>query len=156
MRKSIDGLSALVEQEMALSPSMEALFVFCNRGRDKMKLLCWERNGFIVWYKRLEKQRFRWSHSHETMSLTGPGTTPCPPTKASPNSVAGRMPVGNSSTRKRPPQAKQKEPVKPTWPSVSLPNSTPSKKPSKQQTPKSDTESESSKPYPNCKRSAIG
>lgn len=71
MRKSIDGLSALVEQEMALSPSMEALFVFCNRGRDKIKLLCWERNGFIVWYKRLEKQRFRWPHSPETLSLTG-------------------------------------------------------------------------------------
>lgn len=41
MRKSIDGLSALVEQEMALSPSMEALFVFCNRDRDKIKLLFW-------------------------------------------------------------------------------------------------------------------
>lgn len=71
MRKSIDGLSVLVEQEMALSPSMEALFVFCNRGRDKIKLLCWERNGFIVWYKRLEKQRFRWPKSDDTLSLTG-------------------------------------------------------------------------------------
>jgi transposase len=71
MRKSIDGLSVLVEQEMMLSPSMEALFVFCNRGRDKIKLLCWERNGFIVWYKRLEKQRFRWPKSDDTLSLTG-------------------------------------------------------------------------------------
>jgi transposase len=71
MRKSIDGLSTLVEQEMALSPSMAALFVFCNRGRDKIKLLCWERNGFIVWYKRLEKQRFRWPKNGETLSLTG-------------------------------------------------------------------------------------
>ena len=71
MRKSINGLSVLVEQEMALSPSMEALFVFCNRGRDKIKLLCWERNGFIVWYKRLEKQRFRWPRTGETISLTG-------------------------------------------------------------------------------------
>ncbi len=71
MRKSIDGLSALVEQEMALSPSMAVLFVFCNRGRDKIKLLCWERNGFIVWYKRLEKQRFRWPQAGETLSLSG-------------------------------------------------------------------------------------
>lgn len=71
MRKAIDGLSALVEQEMALSPSMDALFVFCNRGRDKIKLLCWERNGFIVWYKRLEKQRFRWPKVGETLSLSG-------------------------------------------------------------------------------------
>ena len=71
MRKSIDGLSTLVEQEMALSPSMATLFVFCNRGRDKIKLLCWERNGFIVWYKRLEKQRLRWPKNGETLSLTG-------------------------------------------------------------------------------------
>ena len=71
MRKSIDGLSVLVEQEMALSPTLEAVFVFCNRGRDKIKLLCWERNGFIVWYKRLEKQRFRWPRSGGTLNLSG-------------------------------------------------------------------------------------
>src|SRR5690554_131338 len=59
-RKSINGLSALVELEMSLVPFMPALFVFCNRGRDKIKLLYWERNGFVLWYKRLEKQRFRW------------------------------------------------------------------------------------------------
>jgi transposase len=71
MRKSMNGLSILVEQEMDLSPNMDALFVFCNRGRDKIKLLCWERNGFIVWYKRLEKQRFRWPKANSTLSLTG-------------------------------------------------------------------------------------
>lgn len=71
MRKSIDGLSALVEQEMELSSSMEAVFVFCNRGRDKIKCLCWERNGFIVWYKRLEKQRFRWPNTVSDLTLTG-------------------------------------------------------------------------------------
>lgn len=73
MRKSIDGLAALVERELALSPYSEAVFVFCNRSRDKIKLLCWERNGFIVWYKRLEKQRFRWPSqlSREELSLTG-------------------------------------------------------------------------------------
>ncbi len=71
MRKSMNGLSILVEQEMELLPTMDALFVFCNRGRDKVKLLCWERNGFIVWYKRLEKQRFRWPSVNETMHLTG-------------------------------------------------------------------------------------
>jgi transposase len=71
MRKSIDGLAILVEQEMALPLNTDALFVFCNRGRDKIKLLCWERNGFIVWYKRLEKQRFKWPKLDDTLTLTG-------------------------------------------------------------------------------------
>ncbi|MFT5887658.1 MAG: transposase [Zhongshania sp.] len=57
MRKSINGLAALVENELAISPMMEMLLVFCNRGRDKIKRLYWERNGFVVWHKRLEKQR---------------------------------------------------------------------------------------------------
>jgi transposase len=60
MRKSIDGLAALVETELGHSPFEPALFVFCNRRRDKVKLLYWERNGFVLWYKRLEKQRFPW------------------------------------------------------------------------------------------------
>lgn len=74
MRKSIDGLSLLIEQSMALSPFAEALFVFCNRGRDKIKILYWERNGFVLWYKRLEKQRFKWLKSvadGSSMSITG-------------------------------------------------------------------------------------
>lgn len=71
MRKSIDGLSVLVEQEMKLAPNMAAVFVFCNRGRDKIKLLCWERNGFIVWYKRLEKQRFCWPKAGESIEMSG-------------------------------------------------------------------------------------
>ena len=53
MRKSINGLAALVEQETELSPFDTTLFVFCNRQRDKIKLLLWERNGFVLWYKRL-------------------------------------------------------------------------------------------------------
>lgn len=71
MRKSIDGLSALVERDMALPVNSDVLFVFCNRGRDKIKMLYWERNGFIVWYKRLEKQRFKWPKAADTLSLSG-------------------------------------------------------------------------------------
>lgn len=74
MRKSIDGLSRLVEQDMALSPFESALFVFCNRQRDKIKLLHWERNGFVLWYKRLEKQRFAWlktDPSSQHLSIDG-------------------------------------------------------------------------------------
>ena len=60
MRKSIDGLAVLVEQELGLDPFGPALFVFCNRKRDKIKALYWERAGFVLWYKRLEKHRFPW------------------------------------------------------------------------------------------------
>ena len=57
-RKSINGLSILVEEQLGLSPFGPQLFVFCNRKRDKLKILYWERSGFVLWYKRLEKQRF--------------------------------------------------------------------------------------------------
>ena len=60
MRKSIDGLAGIVENELERNPLEPALFVFCNRGRDKIKILYWENNGFVLWYKRLEKQRFKW------------------------------------------------------------------------------------------------
>lgn len=69
MRKSIDGLSALVEQELELSSMSGTLFAFCNRARDKIKILYWERNGYVLWYKRLEKQRFTWLHEAQSGSL---------------------------------------------------------------------------------------
>lgn len=60
MRKSINGLSILVEQALGLDPFSPRLFVFCNRKRDKIKCLYWERTGFVLWYKRLEQHRFAW------------------------------------------------------------------------------------------------
>jgi transposase len=59
-RKSIDGLSAMVEQTLKLNLFEASLFVFVNRGRTKIKALYWHRNGFCLWYKRLEAQRFAW------------------------------------------------------------------------------------------------
>lgn len=59
-RKSINGLVLIIEQDMAHSPFDEALFVFCNRQRDKVKALYWDKTGFCLWYKRLEKDFFRW------------------------------------------------------------------------------------------------
>ena len=59
-RKSIDGLATLVEQELGLNPFGTALYVFINRRRDKIKALYWHRNGFCLWYKRLEQERFAW------------------------------------------------------------------------------------------------
>jgi len=60
LRKSIDGLSSLVEGVLGEDPFSGALYVFVNRRRDKVKLLYWERNGFCIWYKRLERERFSW------------------------------------------------------------------------------------------------
>jgi len=59
MRKSIDGLCALATEFMLASPVAGNLFIFFNKGRDKIKALYWERNGFCLFYKRLEKGRFK-------------------------------------------------------------------------------------------------
>lgn len=60
LRKSIDGLAALVKEGFELDPFSPCLFVFCNRKRDKLKILQWEHNGFWLHYRRLEKGKFQW------------------------------------------------------------------------------------------------
>ncbi|MGN8845635.1 IS66 family insertion sequence element accessory protein TnpB [Niallia sp. HCP3S3_B10] len=60
MRKSIDGLAVLVQEVFELDPFSPNLFVFCNRKRDKMKILFWDKNGFWLYYRRLEKGQFQW------------------------------------------------------------------------------------------------
>ena len=60
MRKSINGLSIMVKHEFNLDPFSSALFVFCNKSRNKLKLLFWQRNGFWLCYRRLEKGKFSW------------------------------------------------------------------------------------------------
>ena len=57
MRRQIDGLAALVSGVMKQNPLSRSLFVFINKRRDKLKMLVWERNGFVVWYKRLEQEK---------------------------------------------------------------------------------------------------
>jgi transposase len=58
MRKSIDGLSMLVSSEFSQAPLSGDLFIFFNRSRDKVKIIYWDRNGYVLHYKRLEKHRF--------------------------------------------------------------------------------------------------
>jgi transposase len=73
MRKSINGLSAIVESSFKLDPFDGALFVFCNRNRDRVKILEWDGDGFWLYFKRLEKGHFRWPAVGDsaTMTLTG-------------------------------------------------------------------------------------
>lgn len=63
MRKAINGLSVLAQEQIAQDPFSGALFVFCNRRRDLIKILYWDRNGFCLWQKRLEQDRFPWPQS---------------------------------------------------------------------------------------------
>ena len=60
MRKSIDGLAAVVQEQFHLDPFSNTLFLFCGRHRNKMKALLWEGDGFILLYKRLENGSFKW------------------------------------------------------------------------------------------------
>ena len=58
MRKSIDGLSAIEEQNFKLNQFSNAMFVFHNRHCDKIKILYWDKDGFCLLYKRIEQGKF--------------------------------------------------------------------------------------------------
>jgi transposase len=72
MRKSINGLCLLVQMQLDLDPFAGHLFGFCNRRRNMAKILYWDRNGFCLWQKRLERHRFVWPESeHQVLQLEG-------------------------------------------------------------------------------------
>ena len=65
MRKAINSLSILVQEHLELDPLSGSFFVFSNRRRTMVKILYWQRNGFCLWQKRLENQRFKWPESRQ-------------------------------------------------------------------------------------------
>ena len=58
MRKSFDGLSGLIKNQLATDPRNGDVFIFINKGRDKIKLLHWNGSGYTLYYKRLERGTF--------------------------------------------------------------------------------------------------
>ncbi len=71
LRKGIDGLSAMVQQEFELDPFTNTLFLFCGRRGDRIKGLYWEQDGFILLYKRLERGIYQWPRNpREVRQLT--------------------------------------------------------------------------------------
>src|ERR1035438_4019312 len=69
-RKSINGLSEIVESELKIKPFSGAMFVFMGRSRDRIKVLYWDKSGFALWYKRLEEAKFCWKRSFEKDVIT--------------------------------------------------------------------------------------
>ncbi len=69
MRKSINGLSIIVSQLLGRDPFDGSVFVFCNRQRDKLKILHWEHNGFWLYYRRLDKGKFQWPSTVDKQSI---------------------------------------------------------------------------------------
>lgn len=72
-RKAINGLSVIVEETLCLNPFSEQLFVFTNKQRNKIKILAWDKTGFVLWLKALEKERFKWPSKEKSsvINLTG-------------------------------------------------------------------------------------
>ena len=71
MRKAINGLSGIVQNEINLNPYDPSLFGFSNRRKDQVKILYWDRNGFCLWQKRLERDRFPWPQNElQVMEIT--------------------------------------------------------------------------------------
>ena len=69
MRKSINGLMTLVQESFSLDPFSDALYVFCNKNRNRIKILEWDGDGFWLYFKRLERGRFLWPTEGDTPTM---------------------------------------------------------------------------------------
>jgi len=69
-RKQINGLSVLIEAELGVDPFAPCVYGFVNRAKNRVKLLYWDKNGYCMFLKRLEKHRFVWPSSLEDDLIT--------------------------------------------------------------------------------------
>ena len=72
LRRGIDGLASIVQQQFSLDPFTNTLFLFCGRRRDRLKALYWENDGFILLYKRLEQGKYQWPRSEQEAKFLTP------------------------------------------------------------------------------------
>lgn len=72
MRKSIDGLATMIKLNFGMDPFAPSLFLFCGKRRDRLKALCWEGDGFVLLYKRLENGSFKWPRTPEQARRLSP------------------------------------------------------------------------------------
>jgi transposase len=71
-RKQTTGLANVVQDALQMNPLSAQLFVFTNRRRTQCRILYWERSGFVMWQKKLEKARFAWpKRTDATVTLSG-------------------------------------------------------------------------------------
>ena len=75
LRHSIDGLAMIIQGQLRLDPFSSALFLFCGRRRDRIKGLLWERDGFLLLYKRLDNGQFQWPRNESEAKLLTPQQT---------------------------------------------------------------------------------
>lgn len=65
MRCQINGLSILAESEMKMDSGSGSLFMFCSKNRKNLKCIYWDKNGFVMWQKKLERDKFPWPLSED-------------------------------------------------------------------------------------------
>ena len=72
LRREIDGLASMVQQQFQVDPFTNTLVLFCGRRRDRIKALYWEGDGFLLLYKRLESGSFQWPRNEAEARLLTP------------------------------------------------------------------------------------
>jgi len=72
MRKEVNGLAMIAREEISDNIFSGNLFLFCSRSRKHLKILYWDRNGFSLWYKRLEKDKFPWPKNAKEIKELSP------------------------------------------------------------------------------------